>query len=341
VLQLSSTPNRKDRAVDTVGTARLARAIPPQRAISASISRREISTVLDDIDGIPELRLDVISVDRGERGTISMTWSRDELERLLEAASEDEVVLTFDESELSSFLGDVEAHGMRASAAVFAVAAAGALGTGAAANASIAGGDGGGTAAAPIAASADTGATAASQARSQAMNEEYGLGSAGNAAATAASQARSEAMNEEFGLGSAGNAAAANAAAQRGAAMNEEYGLGSAGNAAATAASQARSEAMNEEFGLGSAGNAAAANAAAQRGAAMNEAYGLGAAATDSRVTDASSTGGYATPVEATGGGGFDVQMPPVDDALLVGGLLLTIAGATFVVRRTSTPPLA
>jgi hypothetical protein len=291
VLQLSSTPNRKDRAVDTVGTARLARAIPPQRAISASISRREISTVLDDIDGIPELRLDVISVDRGERGTISMTWSRDELERLLEAASEDEVVLTFDESELSSFLGDVEAHGMRASAAVFAVAAAGALGTGAAANASIAGGDGGGTAAAPIAASADTGATAASQARSQAMNEEYGLGSAGNAAATAASQARSEAMNEEFGLGSAGNAAAA--------------------------------------------------NAAAQRGAAMNEAYGLGAAATDSRVTDASSTGGYATPVEATGGGGFDVQMPPVDDALLVGGLLLTIAGATFVVRRTSTPPLA
>jgi len=291
VLQLSSTPNRKDRAVDTVGTARLARAIPPQRAISASISRREISTVLDDIDGIPELRLDVISVDRGERGTISMTWSRDELERLLEAASEDEVVLTFDESELSSFLGDVEAHGMRASAAVFAVAAAGALGTGAAANASIAGGDGGGTAAAPIAASAETGATAASQARSQAMNEEYGLGSAGNAAATAASQARSEAMNEEFGLGSAGNAAAA--------------------------------------------------NAAAQRGAAMNEAYGLGAAATDSRVTDASSTGGYATPVEATGGGGFDVQMPPVDDALLVGGLLLTIAGATFVVRRTSTPPLA
>ena len=55
----------------------------------------------------------------------------------------------------------------------------------------------------------------------------------------------------------------------------------------------------------------------------MNEAYGLGVSATDSSATDAS-------------GGGV-----PVDDALLFGGLLLTIAGATFVVRRASTPPLA
>src|SRR5580765_3154850 len=110
--------------METVGIARLTRTIPSQRAISASVSRREINAALDDSDGIPELQLDVISVDRGERGTISMTWSRDELK---------------------SFLGDVEAHGLRTSAAVFAVAAAGALGTGAAANASIAGGEGGGT----------------------------------------------------------------------------------------------------------------------------------------------------------------------------------------------------
>ena len=54
--------------METVGTARLTRAIPPQRAISASVSRREINAALDDTDGIPELRLDVISVDRGERG---------------------------------------------------------------------------------------------------------------------------------------------------------------------------------------------------------------------------------------------------------------------------------
>ena len=91
--------------METVGIARLTRTIPSQRAISASVSRREINAALDDTDGIPELRLDVISVDRGERGTISMTWSRDELERLLEAASENEVVLTFDEAELASCPG--------------------------------------------------------------------------------------------------------------------------------------------------------------------------------------------------------------------------------------------
>ena len=58
----------------------------------------------------------------------------------------------------------------------------------------------------------------------------------------------------------------------------------------------------------------------------MNEAFGLGASATDSSGTAASSGDGYAV---------------PADDALLFGGLLLTIAGAAFVVRRSSTPPLA
>src|SRR5580765_1185389 len=254
--------------METVGIARLTRTIPSQRAVSASVPRREINAALDDTDGIPELRLDVISVDRGERGTISMTWSRDELERLLEAASENEVVLTFDEAELASVLGDVEAHGMRTGAAVFAVAAAGALGTGASmAYASIAGGEGGGTAATPIAATA---------------------AAAGGAAADA-SQARSEALNEQYGLGAAGGAAAADASA-------------------------ARSEAMNEQYGLGAAGEAAAVSALEQRGAAMNQAYGLGVSATDADTASG-------------GGGGL-----PADDALIFGGLLLTIAGAAFVV---------
>jgi hypothetical protein len=273
--------------VEAVGTARLTGDIPPQRAISAIVSRREINAVLEDTDGVPELLLDVISVDRGERGTISMTWSRDELERLLAAAPEDEVVLKFDHDELTSILGDVEAHGMRTRAAVFAVAATGAaLGSGASiATASIAGGDGGVNASTPITATADTAAADALQARSEAMNQQYGLGSAGDAAAADALQARSEAMNQEYGLGSAGDAAAA--------------------------------------------------RALEERGAAMNEAYGLGGSATDSRVSDVSSGGGYVAPVESSGG--VDIQIPPVGDALLAGGLLLTIAGATFAVRRTAS----
>jgi hypothetical protein len=96
---------------------------------------------------------------------------------------------------------------------------------------------------------------------------------------------------------------------------------------------------MNQEYGLGSAGDGAAVRAVEARGAAMNEAYGLGVSATDSHVTDVSSGAGYAAPVESAGG--VEIQVPPVEDALILGGLLLTIAGATFVVRRATTPPLA
>ena len=59
-----------------------------------------------------------------------MTWSRGELERLLEGAQGERVVLTFDSDELSEALSDVEAHGLRERALVFAVVATGALGAG-------------------------------------------------------------------------------------------------------------------------------------------------------------------------------------------------------------------
>ena len=50
-----------------------------------------------------------------------MTWSRDELARVLEGANGDKVVLTFDRDELSQAIGEVEAHGLRERALVFAV----------------------------------------------------------------------------------------------------------------------------------------------------------------------------------------------------------------------------
>ncbi|HET9508442.1 MAG TPA: hypothetical protein VFO81_10885 [Gaiellaceae bacterium] len=187
--------------------------------------------------------LDLVATEGGEHATISMTWSRDDLERLLEAASGDDVVLVFDRDELASAFGEVEAHGLRAGAAVFAVAVAGALGSGAAtADATVAAGTGAGTAATPITATSTAGASAALEARSEALNQEYGLGATGDAAA-------------------------------------------------ASAALEARSEALNQE-------------------------YGLGGSATEPS-------------------GGLTLQAPSADDALLIGGLLLTIAGATFLVRRT------
>ena len=279
--------------MDAIGTAQLASGgILAQRAVGASVSRRQITDVLHEPDGAPELVLDLVAAEGGEHATISMTWSRDDLEQLLEAASGDDVVLMFDRDELASAFADVEAHGLRTGAAVFAVAVAGALGSGVSiANATVAEG-GGGTAATPITATSTADASAALEARSEAMNQKYGLGTADEAGAAAALEARSVALNQEYGLGTADEAGAAAALEARSVALNQEYGLGTADEAGAAAALEARSEALNQEYGLGSS------------------------------ATEPS--------------GGLTLQAPTADDALLIGGLLLTIAGATFAVRRTA-----
>src|SRR5262245_611182 len=137
--------------VEAVGTARLTSEILAQRAVGASVSRSQIADVLHEPGGDPELVLDRVPAEGGEHATISMTRSRDDLERLLEAESGDEMMLMFDRDELATALGDVEAHGLRTNAAVFAVAAAGALGSGATiANATAVGADGGGIGATPV-----------------------------------------------------------------------------------------------------------------------------------------------------------------------------------------------
>jgi hypothetical protein len=122
-------------AVETLGAARLAKEIPAQRAVATIVRRDEITAVLQDPEASPELFLRVTSGGFEESdlpSVIAMTWSRDELERLLESATGENVVLTFDRDELSQAFGDVEAHGLRERALVFAVAATSALGTGAA-----------------------------------------------------------------------------------------------------------------------------------------------------------------------------------------------------------------
>jgi hypothetical protein len=116
--------------METFGTARLADEIPASRAVTAVVSRGEIATALQDPESSPEVYLDI---DRPgeERSTIGISWSRGELEKLLEGASGDHIVLTFDRDELQSVFEDVEAHGLRQRALIFTVAAVGALGSGA------------------------------------------------------------------------------------------------------------------------------------------------------------------------------------------------------------------
>jgi hypothetical protein len=116
--------------VEALGTARLTDTIPADRALSVTVPRREISDVLKDSDAMPELTLRVVAAD-SEPAEVGMSWERDELERLLRATDGPEVTLTFDRNQLAQALADVEAHGLRSRAAIFTVAAIGALGSGA------------------------------------------------------------------------------------------------------------------------------------------------------------------------------------------------------------------
>ncbi len=120
--------------METLGAARLAKEIPAQRAVAAIVPREEIAAVLKDPETSPELFLRITGEgleDSGGPSVIAMTWSRDELTRVLDEADGESVVLTFDRDQLSQALGDFEAHGLRERALVFAVAATSALGTGA------------------------------------------------------------------------------------------------------------------------------------------------------------------------------------------------------------------
>jgi hypothetical protein len=119
--------------MEALGSARLVESIPAHRAIAASVPRKEVADTLDDDGASWDLLLQVAHRDdRGkeERSTISMTWSREDLEGLLERATSDRVALTFDRDQLAEAMTDVEAHGLREHALVFAVAATGALGAG-------------------------------------------------------------------------------------------------------------------------------------------------------------------------------------------------------------------
>ena len=292
--------------MEAVGTARLTDRIPAERAVAASISSREIRDVLQETEAAPELTLDVVAGDgSNEHATISMTWGREELERLLEAATGDDVVLTFNRDELAAVLADVEAHGLRTRAAVFAVAAVGALGSGTAIANAMPSGDEGASTSTPAAAVQSDTSQAALQARSEALNVQYGLGSSA-----------SDAIVTDASTG--GYVAPTQA---------DE----------ATTALHARAQALNEQYGLAGGGqNDPAIQALQARGEAMNAQFGLGGAPSDATVTDAS-TGGYVTPT-AGDGSGFSIQSPSTDEALLAGAAALMIAGAAFTVRRTSAP---
>lgn len=117
--------------MDAFASARLADRIQPERAVATTMTRGAILEAIEE-DSLPELLLDVTRLGADgseERGRISITWSRDELEQLLEDTGSEHVRLTFDGGDLAAAFADVEAHGIRERAALVGVAAAAALAT--------------------------------------------------------------------------------------------------------------------------------------------------------------------------------------------------------------------
>ena len=139
------------------GTVRLVepRGASEVRGLVTTISRREVEEARQH-DAPVDLLLDVerTAVDGGrETERIALAWEPQDLERLLAAASDEEITLTFDEAELQRLLDeDVDAHGMREKLVVLSVAAGiAAAGAGSAAAMPYVGGEGGTSAATPAA----------------------------------------------------------------------------------------------------------------------------------------------------------------------------------------------
>ncbi len=313
--------------METLGAARLAKEIPAQRAVATIVPREEITAALQDPEATPELFLRITGGgldETDEANVIAMTWSRDDLEGLLERATGENVVLTFDRDELSNAIGDVEAHGLRQRALVFAVVATGALGSGAAIANAMPTGDNGGpvvTSVAPAAPASDSMVTDAS--------------TGGYAVATSEGSVDSMVTDAASGAGYAAPATAADSTLTD---------VSSAGGYTAPAVEAAAADTMVSDAASGAGYAATEAVAAdttisdAASGAGYAAATTEAGSAADTMRTDASSSGGYGA-VESTGSSGefISVHQPGTTDGLIAGGILLAIAGATFVSRRGGT----
>jgi hypothetical protein len=318
--------------VEALGTARLADEIPAQRVLTTVVPRQEIADALKDPEGSPALLLDIDR--RSESGeeehtTISITWSRDELETLLERATSDHVVLTFDGDEIALAFDDVEAHGLRERAVVFAVAVAGALGSGAAiANAT------------PISEPGTAGVVPASSTAPADQGSGSGLimsdrGVLNVASAASTGSAASNVHTPGLQIGDEGaapvQASAPSVETDTSGLIMSDRGVLDVGSAASGSA--AASNVHTPGLQIGDEGAAPV-----QASAPSVETDTSGLIMSDRGVIEA----GGAT--QATAGPGrssgeiVGVPTRDLNDALIAGGVLLAIAGATFVgARRVGT----
>jgi len=245
-------------------------------------------------ENAPELFLDL---EHGEeRGTVGISWSHDELEQLLDRANGDDILFTFDRDELQLVFDDVEAHGLRERALVFTVAVAGALGSSAAiANA------------APVIERGSDGAASVSTVQALAANSTGGI----------TSNVRTP------GLQIGDETAAAPAASVRGAASD------------AGVASNVHTPGV--QIGPGESTAQAPSNVSAARSTVADDSIVSNVHTPGVQIGPGESTA--ATPSVQVSAGSSDGEFLGIDtrdatEALIAGGVLLAIAGATFAGTR-------
>jgi len=242
----------------------------------------------------PELFLDL---EHGEeRGTVGISWSHDELEQLLDRANGDDILFTFDRDELQLVFDDVEAHGLRERALVFTVAVAGALGSSAAiANA------------APVIERGSDGAASVSTVQALAANSTGGI----------TSNVRTP------GLQIGDETAAAPASSVRVAASD------------AGVASNVHTPGV--QIGPGESTAQAPSNVSAARSTVADDSIVSNVHTPGVQIGPGESTA--ATPSVQVSAGSSDGEFLGIDtrdatEALIAGGVLLAIAGATFAGTR-------
>jgi hypothetical protein len=283
--------------------------------LAVSVPKSEIERALEAKDDV-DLLLDVIRTN-GEREErrVSLAWDRDALERLAQQEGE-RVIIAIDPDSLQAAFNDVEGHGMREMGATLAIVVAAAAGGAGAAGAVISPTSGSPSGSPAVEATVDTSGW-------QAEAEASGYGVRGTP-----SDVGWQAEAEASGYGVRGTPS--DVAADPTAGIENVR----AGQAAPEATSDTAAGIENVR-----AGREAPATAPDPSSAIENVRSG-GSAVPDTAAGIENVRATRTGPVVGDGGTSISAPSPAVS-AALAGGVVLTIAGAAFALRRRREPEIA
>jgi hypothetical protein len=289
--------------------------------LAVSVPKSEIERALEAKDDV-DLLLDVIRTN-GEREErrVSLAWDRDALERLAQQEGE-RVIIAIDPDSLQAAFDDVEGHGMREMGATLAIVVAAAAGGAGAAGAVISPTSGSPSGSPAVEATVDTSAW-------QAEAEASGYGVRGTPSDVAVDTSGWQAEAEASGYGVRGTPS--DVAADSTAGIENVR----AGQAAPEAVSDTAAGIENVRAGR-------EAPAAAPDPSSAIENVRSGGSAVPDTAAGIENVRAERTAPGVGGSGGTSISAPsPAVSAALAGGVVLTIAGAAFALRRRREPEIA